>query len=103
MKTKGINKKQSQEKISELGLLTTPERLVWWMESCEVSVGRKKKSCGMEEECERKRHTETGREREKKKPKRRSITCHSCQTLLLTAEVCPAVWLLLTGPFISQT
>lgn len=67
MKTKGINKKQSQEKISELGLLTTPERLVWWMESCEVSVGRKKKKLwhgrGVWKE---ETHRDGEREREKK-------------------------------------
>lgn len=70
MKTKGINKKQSQEKISELGLLTTPERLVWWMESCEVSVGRKKKEAVAWKRSVKGRDTQRRGERERKKSQR---------------------------------
>lgn len=33
------------------------------------------------------------REENKEKPERRSSTCPSCQTLLITAELCPAGWL----------
>lgn len=34
-----------------------------------------------------------------KKPERRSSTCHSCQTLLITAELCPAGWQAAFGAF----
>lgn len=38
-------------------------------------------------------------EDKRKKPERRSSTCHSCQTLLITAELCPAGWLAAFGAF----
>lgn len=34
-----------------------------------------------------------------KKLERRSSTCHFCQTLLITAELCPAGWLAAFGAF----
>lgn len=37
--------------------------------------------------------------RERKSQRGRSSTCHSCQTLLLTAELCPAGWLAAFGAF----
>lgn len=40
------------------------------------------------------------KEREaKKKPQRRSSTCHFCQTLLVTAELCPVGWQAAFGAF----
>lgn len=72
--------------------LTTPKRLegesslLWSNDTEQVPRVREKRA----------RRREEVRE---KKPERRSSTCHSCQTLLITAELCPAGWQAAFGAF----
>lgn len=69
------------QRTGTVSCLTTPKRLEGGSGQLVVKQWHRARSVKKEEE-----------RSERKKLARRSSTCHSCQTLLITAELCPAGW-----------